>query len=303
MDSGMKRVEAALGGLVETPTDHFQAELRGRLVTACREKASAYPSLGQARPIPWWRTLSVRLAAAAMAISLTGAGTAWAAGSSMPDSALYPLKRAIERVELALAGNAHSQALRHLQAAAARIEEARAMRDAGKTALAGRSLSSGEAELSAAEGLALGLSPDARALLEARIAVLRARHAAVLREVLAKVPGAARKGLLRAIERSTATHLPRALRRSEGSAGGAAGSGKGGSEGSTGSRRGNGQSGSSAGGGGSGAGQGDSQGGRGANHGRGQGKGQAPEKDAGGRSDGNPGSANGAGGRSNDGER
>ncbi|MCB0217930.1 MAG: hypothetical protein KDH92_14910, partial [Chloroflexi bacterium] len=66
------------------------AEARGRRASA----RSAWPRLGR---------LSTTLAALLIALLVAGTGSAFAAGRALPGESLYPVKRGIERVRLALA--------------------------------------------------------------------------------------------------------------------------------------------------------------------------------------------------------
>ena len=78
------------------PRADFKARARYQFRSALKEAATkSRPSLGW---FPRWATV----ATIALVLLLVGSGTVAAAGSSMPDSPLYPVKLATEEVRLAL---------------------------------------------------------------------------------------------------------------------------------------------------------------------------------------------------------
>ena len=97
---------------------------------------------------------SLRYAAAALVIvllfiALTG-GVTYAASNSLPGSALYPVKRTVEQVELALATTPESQARVHMALADQRLGEAAALAKNGQHQLAEQALQEYSAQVDAA---------------------------------------------------------------------------------------------------------------------------------------------------------
>jgi hypothetical protein len=131
------------------PSPEAKAVGRQRLLSAVakkrREKALARPGLvrrlGQnaailvqslVRPQRQSLRLAQAIAALFIIVSLVSAGTLRVAAGSLPDSPLYPIKLATERVQLALTTTAASRARLHMSYSERRLEEARALLEAGK---------------------------------------------------------------------------------------------------------------------------------------------------------------------------
>jgi hypothetical protein len=90
------------------PSPAFAATAHARLmnmIAARRQAAQARsaPARGQS-PRQWSATLVKVTAAVVLAVALMG-GTAYAARDSMPDSPLYPVKRTVESVQIAITPN------------------------------------------------------------------------------------------------------------------------------------------------------------------------------------------------------
>jgi hypothetical protein len=76
--------------------------------------------------------LAQAIAALLVIVSLVSAGTLRVAADSLPDSPLYPIKLAAEQFQLALTISPASQARLHMSYSERRLEEARALGEAGK---------------------------------------------------------------------------------------------------------------------------------------------------------------------------
>jgi hypothetical protein len=122
-----------------------------------------------ASPVRRWRPLRLATAlVAALAVLLVG--SAVASAQSLPNSALYPIKRFDEGLRMTLTLGAPARFGYHLELARIRLAEAQAMVDADRLDLAEAALQSYEADLAdaAAEAEQAG-SPADQALLESRL--------------------------------------------------------------------------------------------------------------------------------------
>ncbi|HJR18286.1 MAG TPA: DUF5667 domain-containing protein [Actinomycetota bacterium] len=153
---------------------------------------------------PPLRRRGMRLVAASLAagmILVLGAGSAVAASSSaLPGDTLYGVKRAVERVSLAMHRDPGSRAELQLQFAATRLAEIDALLAAGEDpaeALDGLEDALAGAEDDALHAIALG--QDAGALL-AHVNEMISKHIAVLTGVMGKVPDQAKDAIQRAID-------------------------------------------------------------------------------------------------------
>lgn len=123
------------------PRPEFRAALRQRLVAVATVQASATalpaPAQPAARPrvaeaaLSWSRTraaqrrIGVTAGAMASVVALTGVGVA--ATRSLPGQPFYAVKRATEGLQLDLAGNDTDRGTKHLEFAATRLREVRAL--------------------------------------------------------------------------------------------------------------------------------------------------------------------------------
>ncbi|MDP2212127.1 MAG: DUF5667 domain-containing protein [Candidatus Aquicultor sp.] len=80
----------------------------------------------------FYRKAILSSAAAAAAIVIAAGGLVYASGDSMPGSPLYGVKRATEKVQLALTLDEESKAKLHYSLAQKRIDEAKSMAESGK---------------------------------------------------------------------------------------------------------------------------------------------------------------------------
>ncbi len=122
-----------------------------------------------------------------------------------PDSALYGLDRAFERISLALTFDRAKKAEKRLQIASERIAELREMVNKGKPEFVekltkdhGKQIE--EAENDIAEAKAKGKDVTA---VSQRVAEATSKHIEVLTALLDKVPEQARAGIQNAIEKSS----------------------------------------------------------------------------------------------------
>lgn len=145
------------------PTPVFRTALRTRLVAVAAVQPPA-PTPSPVRATAQWsqgrgvqRRLGATAAALAGVIALTGVGVA--GSRSLPGAPLYGLKRGVEDVQLALAGDDIAEGTRQLQFAQTRLREVVTLTDGARQVSVGPVASAG---LVAAGPLALGGRLDAR---------------------------------------------------------------------------------------------------------------------------------------------
>jgi uncharacterized protein DUF5667 len=154
--------------------------------------------------MPVVRGRGLRLAAAFVAaavVLVVGAGSAVAASSdAVPGDPLYGVKRAVERISLAMHRDPVGRAALHLQFADERLDEVATLVVSGRDA--SELIDDLEAELNGAEQDALAavaLGRDAEELL-AHVRAMIAKHIEVLNDVLGRVPGQAKDAIQHAID-------------------------------------------------------------------------------------------------------
>lgn len=145
-----------------------------------------------------------RIAIVAAIVAVLGCGSAVAASAeALPGDPLYGLKRAAERISLAMHRDPTGKAALHLQFAQERLDEIAALRAAGEDASG--LVDDLEEELNAAEHDALNaqaLGRDVEALL-AHVQAMFDKHIGVLTGVLEKVGSdQAKEAIQRAIDRA-----------------------------------------------------------------------------------------------------
>ncbi len=184
------------------------ASLAPQATSRMRSNLQAAIANKQSKPLPKLRLLQsvvIRLAAALMVASSIGGGVMVAAASSLPDAPLYPVKQAVERVQLMMVGDAEQKAELHLTFAKRRLQEAQSLPDAAAAQEIPTIQSLSHETQQAID--ALDKLPEAKkASLAEKIATLETRQQQVLTEVLEKVPESAQPGVQSAIERSKRGH-------------------------------------------------------------------------------------------------
>lgn len=198
------------------PSPEAKAAGRQRLLAAVarkrREKARARPGLVRrlersaailVQPLVRPQRQSLRLAQAIAAllivVSLVSAGTLRVAAGSLPDSPLYPIKRATEWVQLALTTSPASKARLHMSYSERRSEEARALGEAGKGS-SEATLQAMKSENSAAL-MAIGqASEEERFNLLADFTLLTDKQQETLEAIKAVVPPSDQRAIEEALE-------------------------------------------------------------------------------------------------------
>jgi Domain of unknown function (DUF5667) len=144
-----------------------------------------------------------RIALVAAIVAVLGCGSALAASAAaLPGDPLYGLKRAAERVSLAMHRDHPGKAALHLQFAQTRLEELQTLRAEGRDV---SDLAADlEDELNAAENEALeaqALGRDVDALL-AHVQAMFDKHISVLQDVLNRVPDQAKDAIQKVIDKA-----------------------------------------------------------------------------------------------------
>jgi len=176
------------------PRPEFKMAARLRLM---QELGSPLPAVERkVRP----RRILLRLAAASLALLLIFSGIATASTKRLPDSPLYPIKRAIERVQLVTKSTDKSRALAHLSFSEERLEEAEAMVRAKETRLAQKMLEEMNQETEKASWYAQRVSGKDKEMLLAKLVSLLERQQAVFERLFEQAPLEARTALEHAKE-------------------------------------------------------------------------------------------------------
>jgi hypothetical protein len=150
------------------------------------------------------RPIGLRVAAASLVAGILlvlGAGGAVAASANaLPGESLYGVKRAVERVSLAMHRDPLGRGGLQLQFAETRLSEIQALLAAGRDpseAVDGLDEALAGAQREALHAVALGKDADA---LLAHVQAMIAKHINVLEGVLAKVPDQAKDAIQQAID-------------------------------------------------------------------------------------------------------
>ena len=159
---------------------------------------------------PRHRIALVLIAAAITAILLGGAAVT-ASASALPGEILYPVKRAVERIELVIHSDPASRAQLHIEFAQRRLAELsalQALRRAGQKVDVGAAMSSYQAEVKAAEdALADDASSAGYQALAATLDAQLQRHLAVLAALrVGAIPGPAQVAITNAIQHVDEAH-------------------------------------------------------------------------------------------------
>ncbi|MDP2663069.1 MAG: DUF5667 domain-containing protein [Dehalococcoidia bacterium] len=150
------------------------------------------------------RRVSMSALIVALILMLTtavGGGATYASQSTIPGDALYPVKTAVEELQIRLAGGDDGKAEANLDYAGARLDEAAKAIDAGRTDSAAAAIEGYASRVSQAEQhLAKAAASGADVIeLATRLTENLARQQAKLDEVASRVPEQAKAALARAV--------------------------------------------------------------------------------------------------------
>ena len=149
---------------------------------------------------PAWGAPLVRLAAAFAATLLLLGGTAIASAGSLPEEPLYPLKLAVENLQLAIAPSPQARAELEMRFAARRLEEVEAASRQGKVEAVQRGLILYEERLEKVLESAESSPVPADGEVGQRLQQSLDRQQEVLSEVYSQVPEQAQPSILHAME-------------------------------------------------------------------------------------------------------
>jgi hypothetical protein len=150
--------------------------------------------------------VAVVLLAATLGLLLMGGAAVAASGSALPGQALYPVKKAVEKVELALTNGPSGRAKLHLEFAQRRLEELQALlekRRNGESVNVGAAMSAYKDEVAQAEdAVAADAQGQDYAALLAKVQDALSKHVSVLTALESKVPAQAQDAIENAIARA-----------------------------------------------------------------------------------------------------
>jgi hypothetical protein len=196
---------APLVGTARLAREAFTVEVPPLLAT----RHAAALGLDVASPLERGRSRRRRvvtvLIAAAIGVALMG-GAAMASGNALPGQLLYPVKKAVEKIELALNNSPSGRANTHLEFAHRRLEELSrllALRQAGENVDIGAAMSAYNDEVSQVENAvaADALEQDFAVLL-AKVQDELGKHVTQLTALQLTVPEQARDAIQNAIDRA-----------------------------------------------------------------------------------------------------
>jgi hypothetical protein len=221
----LQTAQVAKKALAIQPRADFRAKARYQFHSALKEAASP-----RSRPLLSWLPRWATVVTLVVGLLLVGGGTVVAAGNSMPDSPLYPLKLATEQVRLILTPSQIGKASLCAEFADRRVTEIIYMANKGDAqqveliterldkrlvmiaTLASAQKVAEESRMMAPSTLSEGTAgasdvyAGSRAKLRMVVAGYAAGHPVVLRAVLEEVPESTKAALLRAIAISEADY-------------------------------------------------------------------------------------------------
>lgn len=186
--------------------DEFRARLRADLMNeavALAEERRARPRSVASRLVSWWSVGRLRpVAVAAMAMVVLLAGTGVAAAGSLPGDAAYPLKRAVEEIEVSLATHPASKVEVLTKQAQRRLDDlSRAASRSDRAPTASSEYEAAVQRLAAAVGTLRAAEPSTRReAVEQVVEAAREKHVQVLEQLRERVPENAQRGIERALE-------------------------------------------------------------------------------------------------------
>lgn len=190
------------------PTPAFREALRTRLmaVAAVQGVGSTAPSPSPVRSAVSWRYRAATVGAGVMATVVAAGGVAVASSRALPGDPFYSVKRTTEGLQLRVADGSHEQGTRHLEFAATRMREVRALvlgREADPAAVA-TSVVSPDVEQRVDASLA-DMDVDTRTGLRLLTGAFRDSRATAPLEELSRFAAAQGEGLLTVLPALTGT--------------------------------------------------------------------------------------------------
>lgn len=204
----MSRVPSEGSNMLPRPVlrEEFRARLRADLMNeaaaVAEERRARRPSVAS-RVLSWWSVGRMRpVAVAAMAVVVLLAGTGAAAAGSVPGDAAYPLKRAVEEIEVSLAADPASKVEVLTRQAERRLDDlSKAASRTDKAPTASSEYEAAVQRLAAAVAALRTAEPgQKRDAVEQVVEAARDKHVQVLEQLRDRLPADAQKGIDRALE-------------------------------------------------------------------------------------------------------
>jgi hypothetical protein len=191
---------------VVSPSEAYKLALKERLLATIGREVVTKPAVP--RCILWSPRLYPRIALAILIICGILFGSVYASAKSLPDSPLYPLKKAVENTQIFLTLDSLDKASLHLKFAQRRINEAEAMIEKNKSNAVKKVLAEYKDQLAKSLAKAREAKKKGKNTEEVyeKVSEATLKHQEVLSEIYEKVPEQAKPAIEKAIEKSIKGH-------------------------------------------------------------------------------------------------
>ncbi len=187
-----------------TPSSTFKITARQRLLKTAETRGRS--RMAFVERVTSVRDILMRVTAVILIVILVGSGAVAASARSLPDSPLYPLKIAMERVQLVFAFDDYSKAQLHLKFAENRLNEIMLLVAGDKGEGLNTALSEMNDEVEKVQVMVETIPDDRKREILYQILELTEHQQQVLQTVWTKVPDPAKGAIQRAIEVSRKGH-------------------------------------------------------------------------------------------------
>ncbi|MBI4330919.1 MAG: hypothetical protein HY673_06535 [Chloroflexi bacterium] len=201
------QITASINPVEATPSPEFKLRLRNRLLSETGERRPKRGIFDWLRPLPLLRRVRFSLVAIGLVpIFALGGTTVYAYNRSLPDETLYPLKRAVETIELSLTSSPESRAEVHLKLAERRADEIVTQTRRGRTPSAA-TVESAASEIDSVLKEIGQVKPEAAAPLLSKLSKSTQDQQVKLGEAMEAAPAPARSVLQQAVDTSRRGNL------------------------------------------------------------------------------------------------
>lgn len=187
-----------------TPSSTFRITARQRLLKTA--EARGRNRMAFVERVTGIKDILMRVAAVILIVILVGSGAVAASARSLPDSPLYPLKIAMERVQLVFAFDDYSKAQLHLKFAKNRLNEIMLLVAQGKEEGLNTALSEMNNEVEKVQAMVETIPANKKMEILRKVIELTEYQGQVLQTVWTKVPDPAKGAIQRAVEVSRRGH-------------------------------------------------------------------------------------------------